>query len=126
MRDALVGRRGSQRSFCLAAALIFGGSTFVLAAPDQSAPPETAAAGGQAQQAKRDFLFGRPIWWLGIRGSLLMPAEGGELFAFVKNQLTIDQGDFRSGAFNFETGFALTPRLDAVVGVETGERSVRS
>ena len=125
MRDARVVRLDRQRSFCLAAALLFGGSSIAMAAPDQAGPPQTAAS-DQAPEAKRDFLFGRPVGWIGLRGSLLMPAEAGELFAFVKDQLTIDTGDFRSAAFTGELGLSFTPRLDAVVGVESGERSLRS
>lgn len=112
------------RSFCLAGALVFGACSLATAAP-QTGPPDTTAA-VQTPDAKRDFLFGRPRGWISLRGSLLKPEESGDLFAFVTDQLTVEKGAFRSAAFTAEGGFAITPRLEGVVGVETGKRTVAS
>jgi len=98
---------------------MFGGPSLALAG--QSVPPSPSTLA-----AERDFLFGRPRGWIGVRGSWLMPAEGGELFSFVNEQLTIDKGDFQSAAFSGEAGFVLTSRLEAVFGIEAGKKSVTS
>lgn len=126
MRHTHVGRPRRLRCFCLAAALIFCGSSLALAAPGQAPLHPSTQAPLSTQGPVRDFMFGRPRGWVSLRGSWLMPAERGELFAFVSDQLTVDKGDFRSAAFTAETGFALTPRLDAAVGVETGRKSLSS
>src|SRR5258705_9881800 len=119
MRKTCIGWLCHQRAFCLAAALIVGAGSLAAAQepPRSSAPPAAPA---------RDFMFGRPVGWVGIRGSWLKPSEKGQLFNFVSNQLTIDKGDFQSAAFTGEAGFAITPRLDIAVGVESGTQTLAS
>jgi len=73
-----------------------------------------------------DFLFGRPRGSIGIRGSLAIPTEGSDSFDFVRDQLTIEKGDFRSAAFAFDVGVALTPRVDVVAGLDLARKTVAS
>ena len=101
---------------CLAVALA---AAFILATPRPSRAEE-------GQPPKQDFLFGRPIGWVGLRGSWLVPAANGNLFAFINDQLTIDSGDFRTGGFTGELGIAIVPRVDAAVGFEVGQQTVNS
>jgi hypothetical protein len=112
------------RSLYLAAALIVGAASIATAAP-QAGPPD-ATPNAQAPGARRDFMFGRPRGWVSLRGSWLKPAESGELFAFVADQLTIEKGAFQSAAFTGEVGFAIAPRLEGAVTVESGKRTVAS
>ena len=65
-----------------------------------------------------DFLFGEPKGTIGIRTSWVLPRVGSDLFDFVQQQLTIDEGDFNSPAFAFDVGVAVTPRVDVVIGFE--------
>lgn len=73
-----------------------------------------------------DFLFGQPRGSLSIRASLLVPREGSDLFDFVQDQLTIDQGAFRSPAFATELAVAVTPRLDILAGFDIARRTIAS
>lgn len=73
-----------------------------------------------------DFLFKRPRGTLGIRGGILVPREGSDLYTFVEDQLTIDKGDFQSPLFAFELGYSPTTRLDIVGGFDFVRKSLRS
>jgi hypothetical protein len=116
MRQTCVGYSSLKRLNCLALA---AAAAFVLAIPHVS-----HADDGQAPE--HDFLLGKPIGWFAVRGSWLVPAANGDLFKFVNDQLTIDKGDFRTAGITGEFGFALAPRVDAVVGIESGRQTVNS
>jgi hypothetical protein len=73
-----------------------------------------------------DFLFKRPRGLLSVRGGLLWPAEGSDLYDFVQEQLTIDSGDFQSPLFAVEAGFSPTARVDIVGGFDVARKTVRS
>lgn len=60
-------------------------------------PPATAAGQGNQASGSPDFLFGRPRGFVAFKAGLLVPREQGDLFSFVREQLTVDKGDFRSG-----------------------------
>lgn len=77
-----------------------------------------------AQRA--DFLFGRPGANIAFMVGLDRPAESSDLFAFTREQLTIDKGDFRSALLGAEVGFRTTDRLDLTLGLEYAGRSVDS
>jgi len=79
-----------------------------------------------AQPPAHDFMLGRPHGWFAFRGSWLVPQADGELFAFVNDQLTIDQGDFRTAGITAEYGFAIRPRIGIVGGIESGRQTVNS
>ena len=63
---------------------------------------------------------------MALRGSWVFARAGSDLFNFVERELTIDDGDFNRGAFATDFGIALTPRADAVIGLEVNRASVRS
>jgi len=73
-----------------------------------------------------DFLFKRPRGTLSVRGGLLFPREGSDLYTFIEDQLTIDKGDFRSPLFAIELGYSPTARLDIVGGFDLARQNVRS
>jgi hypothetical protein len=108
--------------------IVIGRASATWAEPDQTSTP--VSNGEQtpqpASRPERDFLFGRPIGWVGLRGSWLIPSAGGDLFAFVSDQLTISGNDFKTAAITAEVGFSISPRLEAAVGVESAHRSIDS
>ena len=82
------------------------------------------AAGGDQdqaagiQQAAPDFLFGRPAGSIGIRGSWIFARAGSDWYRFVTDQLTVEPKDFNAPGIAGDVGFSVTPRVDAVLGVE--------
>jgi hypothetical protein len=93
-----------------------------------------AASSGDQGQApapnqpgdRPDFLFGRPRGSLGVRGSWLFARAGSDLFDFVEQNLTVDRKDFNMPAFAADLGIRVTPRIDAVFGVDASQRSIAS
>lgn len=105
--------------------LAFG--LLVLGPPADAVAQVTPVPSGISQDLpETDFLFGRPRYSLGIRGSLFVPAEGSDLFDFVREQLTIDKGDFRGAAFAADLAFALSPRVEVVAGIDLARKTVAS
>ena len=92
------------------------------AGPDdeRTAPAVQSPSGGS------DFLLGRPRGWFGARGGWLVANAGSDLFDFVEDQLTIGARDFDAPFLALDVGFALTPRVDLVVGFEFSGASVNS
>jgi hypothetical protein len=83
-----------------------------LAAEQQSDPPRAHPG------ATADFLFARPRGSVSLRGSWVFARAGSDLFDFVTDQLTLETGDFNAPAIGSELGIAITPRLEALAGVE--------
>lgn len=75
--------------------------------------------------ATADFLFGRPHGSLSLRGSWVFARAGSDLFDFVTDQLTLESGDFNAPAIGSELGIVITPRLEALAGVEMSSTSDR-
>ena len=73
-----------------------------------------------------DFLFGRPDGSLTLRGSWVFARAGSDLFDFVERELTIEQGNFNRASLAVDYGIALTPRADAVIGIDVNRASVAS
>ena len=88
--------------------------------------PEPQAQTPRPDQPAPDFLFGQPRGWFGLDAGLVLPRAGGELFKFVSNQLTVEKHDFRSPGVNLQGGFLISPRMDAVVGVDMSQANVTS
>lgn len=88
------------------------------AADDQAPSPDTPRAAAPSLPGSADFFFGAPRGWLGVRGSFLVPRAGGDLFSFVKDQLTLENGDFRARGFAADVGIPITPMLDVVSGFD--------
>ena len=76
--------------------------------------------------AQPDFFFGRPDGSVALRGSWVFARAGSDLFDFVERELTIDEGNFNRAALAADIGIAVTPRTDAVIGVEVNRASVPS
>lgn len=74
-------------------------------------------------RAQADFLFDRPAVSLSLFGGLSLPGEGSDLFDFVREQVTLEEGDFAAPAVLAEVALRATERLDLVVGVEHASRT---
>jgi opacity protein-like surface antigen len=73
--------------------------------------------------ATGDFFFGQPHGSLALRGSWVFARAGSDLFDFVTDQLTLESGDFNAPAIGGELGLVITPRVDALAGVEMSSTS---
>lgn len=101
----------------------------VLVASSASAAPEDQNPTPPVQpRSTPDFLFGRPHGSVGIRGGWLFARAGSQWYDFVTapNQLTIDRSDFNAPGIAADLGITITPRLEAVAGVEFTRASVNS
>jgi hypothetical protein len=107
-------------SLPLAAALLVGWADPVLA--QGGTPPPRISQ----DLPESDFLFKRPKGTLSLRGGLIWPREGSDLFAFIQDQLTIESGDFQGPLFALEAGYSPTARVDIVGGFDMATKSVRS
>jgi hypothetical protein len=96
-------------------------SVHSVVAADQTNPPQPGA-----HRTAPDFLFGRPTKSLAIRASWLTPREGGDLFSFVRSQLTVGKGDFKTAAISGDVGFAVSSRMSILVGFEANQKAVNS
>jgi hypothetical protein len=85
-----------------------------------------ACAAAARAQGSRDFLFGEPRASIGVRGSWVFAREGSDIFSFVKQQLTIDDGDFNAPAIAADVGIAIARRVEIVGGVEFSRTAMRS
>ena len=92
--------------------------------------PSRAQTTDQASRPPRmpapDFLLKRPIGSVGVPGQLGLRAGRQRPVRFLHEQLTIDKADFRGPAVAIDVARAVTPRLDAVFGLEYGSTSMRS
>ena len=111
------------KSLSLVVLIIGVTATGAAAAPgDQGAAP----APPPIQRPTPDFLFGEPNGSVGIRGSWVFARAGSDLFDFVRDRLTVDEGAFDAPAVGTDLAIAITPRLDAVFGVDFSHASVAS
>lgn len=83
-------------------------------------------AGALAAQQSDGFLFGRPAVQLGLHGGWAVPGAGSDVFVFTRDQLTVDEGDFRGAAFGGWIGVRLTERLDVTLDLARADTEVRS
>ena len=90
------------------------------AAQSQSQPPSPV------QNGSPDFLFGAPRGYVGVRAAFLMAREGGDLFSFVREQLTVEKGDFNAPGVTIEFGFYATPRITVLTDIDVTRSSVDS
>lgn len=100
--------------------------------------PHTARAAGDGEpqgqppsprtelRTSPDFFLNAPQGWIAMRGSMTVPRAGGDLFAFVTDQLTLGKSDFRSRGFAADVGLVLTGKLDLVIGTDIASRSSAS
>jgi hypothetical protein len=100
-------------------------STTAASAEDQDSVPGPSPAVDQST-GNPDFLFGSPRGSVGLRGSWLFARAGSDLFDFVEQTLTIDRKDFNVPTFAVDLAVAVTPRIDAVFGVDVSQASIGS
>lgn len=87
--------------------------------------PDPAAEGGLLgrQAGGGGFLFGAPSLSIGLRGGLTFARADSDIFDFNEELLTLDEGDFRAGTFGLDVGWLMSPRLQALFGVEYSRSS---
>jgi hypothetical protein len=91
----------------------------LLAPPPASAEPDDPApVPALQQQSGRDFLFGPPRGSIGVRGSWVFASAGSDWYDFVRDQLTLDRGDFKTFGVAGEGGIAISPKFDVVIGAD--------
>jgi hypothetical protein len=103
-------------TICLVAAFA---SALPAAAQDQG--PPTAHPG-----STRDFMFGRPHGSASLRGTWVFARAGSDLYDFVTEQLTLEGGDFDAPGIGAEVGILISPRLEALAGVEWSKSNTPS
>jgi hypothetical protein len=101
-------------SLTLALALVACGPADAAA---QAAPPAAGAP---------DFFFGQPDGSIAVRGGWVFARAGSDVFDFVEDRLTIDREDFNTAQFAADFGITLTPRADAVIGLDFSRAKVAS
>lgn len=62
------------------------------------------------------FLFREPVSTVTFHGGLALPRAGGALFDDVTRDLTLARSDFAAASFGMDLAFAVTSRVDVVVG----------
>lgn len=78
----------------------------------------------EAQNGGDGFLFHQPAGSLALRVGVSNATAGGDLFAFVTNELTLSRGDFSAPLFAIDLGFWNSPRGELSLGVTvTGTRT---
>lgn len=117
------------RAACLVAVLAtLAGGGMAHADDETSRASETVGvtAGQPPRQSAPDFLFGRPRTVVGVSGGWLVASERGGIFDFTRGLLTINDGDFDTGAFRVHIGRSLSPRLDVMVEVGFSRATITS
>lgn len=79
-------------------------------------PLVLAASAADAQRP--DFMFHEPHGSVAFFGGWSMPRESSDVFDFVRDELTIDRGDFNAPMLGAEVTVRLMSHLDLVGGVE--------
>lgn len=90
------------------------------------APPVSAPAAAQATTGPPDFFFGRPRATIGVRGNWTFAHAGSDWFDFVRENLTLDRGDFRGVGIAADVAVTVAPRVDVVVGLDFARSSANS
>ena len=109
-----------------------GVTIWVLLASATGASAEPAesssAAPASAEQSPRspDFLFGRPILVVGVRGEWVRARAESEIFDFTTELLTLDRRDFDAPGIAVDVGLPLTSRLDVLFGVDASNTKTLS
>jgi opacity protein-like surface antigen len=98
--------------------------TFGLAAASTAQDPSSRPKPHPGATA--DFLFGPPKGSVAFTTSWVFARAGSDLFDFVRERLTIDGRGFDAPAFGGELGIVLTPRLEAVAGVDWSQSKTPS
>ena len=105
--------RSSSRGVLRTAALVLTASLAV-------APAAGAQSGGSG------FLFRPPVGSLTLRGGFDRALGNSDLFDFVRDELTLERGDFTGLNFGADLSIALSNRIDLVLGASHARSSARS
>ncbi len=73
--------------------------------------------------AQNDFLLQRPSATVSLFGGWASTAEGGDTFEFVREHMTLEQGDFASPMVLAEVAWRVSELLDLSVGIEHSART---
>jgi hypothetical protein len=73
-----------------------------------------------------DFFFGIPRGWIGARSSWVAERASGDLFSFVRDQLTIGGSAFNRPTFGGQLGIRVKPRISFTADVDWGRSSTNS
>jgi len=98
------------------------GALMLTAAPAAAQSP----APSPVRNSSPEFLFGAPHGSIGVRASFLVAREGGDLFSFVREQLTVEKGDFNGPGATIDFAFNLRPRVSVVADIDITRSSVDS
>jgi hypothetical protein len=88
--------------------------------------PAPGGAAGAQRPPSPDFLFAPPKGSVSLRWTVNMPRADSDWFGFVREQLTLDRGDFTAMGLTGDVSVTLTPRADLVIGGEWTGRSADS
>ncbi len=72
------------------------------------------------------FLFGAPRLSITLRGGRAMPSTGSDVYAFVRQHLTVGQASFASSSYSGDIAIRVTGRTAVVLGAGSSGRSVPS
>ena len=98
----------------------FGAAALVLTAFLAVAPAAGAQSGGPG------FLFRRPAGSLTLRGGFDRALGNSDLFDFVRDELTLERGDFTGLNVGADLAIALSDRVDLMLGASHARSSARS
>jgi hypothetical protein len=113
------GRRSPLAGVIILPVLLAAAATGAAAqSPSSQSPPPASGA--------RDFLFGRPDGSLSVRGGWVFARAGSDVFDFVEDRLTVDDGDFNTASFATDYGIAFGQRADVVIGFDYSRAAVAS
>jgi hypothetical protein len=97
----------------------------VLAAPPAAEADDDPPAAA-AQSSRPDFLFEMPKGSFSFRWTTNLLNADSDWFGFVRDQLTLDRGDFVSMGIAGDVSISITPRFDVVIGGEYTASNARS
>lgn len=84
------------------------------------------AAAVAPASAQEGFLFGEPTASITVRGGTMHYRAKGDLFTEIRQELTLDRGDFRAPALGADAAIFVSPRLDIALGVSWARIESRS
>jgi hypothetical protein len=104
-------------------ALVAWGPPAAAGESEADIPPTSIAVPDVARQ---DFLFGAPRGAFAFRGGWSAASAGGEVFDFIRDQLTIEQRDFDAPVWMGEASWLIRPQWAALFRVDYSRSSVAS
>jgi hypothetical protein len=112
-------------SLLLAVPLLFLGFAPLAASPTDPAP-DTSTARAERPASGPDFLFGVPKVLLGLRGGVFLAGAGSDVYDFMQEQMTLDDGDFRAVSLAGELAWPIDERAEGVLSIGYVRSSARS